>query len=88
MAETTTLSLDSYLLDPLTRKELAVLQLLAEGYSNRAMADKLFVSINTVCTHVRNINSKFGVRSRMQAVSTGRARTAALVHERRPPSGS
>ncbi|AOY94462.1 hypothetical protein BKK79_21170 [Cupriavidus sp. USMAA2-4] len=73
VAETTTLSLDSYLLDPLTRKELAVLQLLAEGYSNRAMADKLFVSINTVCTHVRNINGKFGVRSRMQAVSTGRA---------------
>ena len=73
MAETTTVSLDRYLLDPLTRKELAVLQLLAEGYSNRAMADKLFVSINTVCTHVRNINSKFDVRSRMQAVIAGRA---------------
>lgn len=37
------------------------------------MADKLFVSINTVCTHLRNINSKFGVRSRMQAVCTGRS---------------
>lgn len=73
VAETATVSLDNYLLDPLTRKELAVLQLLAEGYSNRAMADKLFVSINTVCTHVRNINSKFGVRSRMQAVIAGRA---------------
>lgn len=72
-ADAPNVSLERYLLDPLTRKELNVLKLLAEGYSNSAMADKLFVSINTVCTHVRNINSKFGVRSRMQAVCTGRS---------------
>jgi LuxR family maltose regulon positive regulatory protein len=58
--------------DPLTRGEIRVLQLLAEGYSNNAMAEKLFVSENTVRTHLRNINAKLGARSRTQAVAIGR----------------
>ena len=58
--------------DPLTRSELRVLQLLAEGYSNNAMAEKLFVSENTVRSHLRNINAKLGARSRTQAVAIGR----------------
>lgn len=66
------LALAEYLLDPLTQKELRILRLLAEGYSNAAMAEKLFVSDSTVRTHLRNINSKLGVRSRMQAVSAAR----------------
>ncbi|GAA4415356.1 LuxR C-terminal-related transcriptional regulator [Quisquiliibacterium transsilvanicum] len=58
--------------DPLTRGEIRVLQLLAEGYSNNAMAEKLFVSENTVRSHLRNINAKLGARSRTQAVAIGR----------------
>ncbi len=60
------------LAEPLTRKEVRVLQLLGEGYSNGAMADKLFVSDSTVRTHLRNINLKLGARSRTQAVAIAR----------------
>lgn len=60
------------LAEPLTRKEIRVLQLLAEGYSNSAMAEKLFVSDSTVRTHLRNINLKLGARSRTQAVAIAR----------------
>ena len=59
-------------IETLTRKELRVLQLLAEGYSNSAMAEKLFVSDSTVRTHLRNINLKLGARSRTQAVAIAR----------------
>jgi len=60
------------LVEPLTRKEIRVLQLLAEGYSNTAMAEKLFVSDSTVRTHLRNINTKLECRSRTQAVAVAR----------------
>ncbi len=63
---------DNTLLDPLTRKEIRVLQLLSEGYSNSAMAEKLFVSDSTVRTHLRNINSKLNAGSRTQAVAIAR----------------
>lgn len=59
-------------LEPLTRKEIRVLQLLVEGYSNSAMAEKLFVSDSTVRTHLRNINTKLGAHSRTQAVAIAR----------------
>ena len=58
--------------EPLTPREISVLLLLAEGYSNSALAEKLFVSDSTVRTHLRNINMKMGVQSRMQAVSNAR----------------
>jgi len=60
------------LAEPLTRKELRVLQLLAEGYSNTAMAEKLFVSDSTVRTHLRNINTKLNSHSRTQALAAAR----------------
>jgi LuxR family maltose regulon positive regulatory protein len=63
---------ENTLLDPLTRKEIRVLQLLSEGYSNSAMAEKLFVSDSTVRTHLRNINSKLNANSRTQAVAIAR----------------
>ncbi|WP_240479341.1 response regulator transcription factor, partial [Delftia tsuruhatensis] len=49
-----------------------VLELLASGYSNAAMAEKLFVSDSTVRTHLRSINLKLGARSRTQAVALAR----------------
>jgi LuxR family maltose regulon positive regulatory protein len=60
------------LLEPLTRKEIRVLQLLGEGYSNGAMAEKLFVSDSTIRTHLRNINTKLDAHSRTQAVAVAR----------------
>ncbi len=57
---------------PLTRKEIQVLQLTADGYSNAAMAERLGVSDSTVRTHLRGINSKLGAHSRAQAVVIGR----------------
>jgi LuxR family maltose regulon positive regulatory protein len=59
-------------LEPLTCKEMRVLRLLTEGYSNNVMAKKLFVSDSTVRTHLRNINAKLDARSRTQAVAIAR----------------
>lgn len=58
--------------EPLTRKEIRILQLLAEGYSNSTMAEKLFISDSTVRTHLRNISAKLNSRSRTQAVAIAR----------------
>jgi len=55
--------------DPLTRKELQVLELLARGFSNNAMAERLFVSESTVRTHLRNINLKLHASNRTEAVA-------------------
>lgn len=71
-ANTATSLTTKTLLEPLTRKEIRVLLLLAEGYSNCAMAEKLFVSDSTVRTHLRNINAKLNAQSRTQAVSIAR----------------
>lgn len=60
------------LTEPLTRQETRVLQLLAEGYANSAMAEKLFVSTNTVRAHLRSIHAKLGVHTRTRAVGVAR----------------
>ncbi|TKC90057.1 helix-turn-helix transcriptional regulator [Trinickia terrae] len=60
------------LVEPLTTKEIRILSLLAEGYSNSALAEKLFVSQSTVRTHLRNINGKLHAQSRTQAVALAR----------------
>ena len=60
------------LAEPLTKKEVKVLDLLAQGYSNNAIADKLFVSETTVRTHLRNLNVKLHASSRTQAVVIAR----------------
>ena len=56
----------------LTAKEIRILQLVAEGYSNKAIGQKLFVSVSTVRTHLRSINSKLGASNRTEAVAIGR----------------
>jgi LuxR family maltose regulon positive regulatory protein len=72
VARTDDSSAPALLLEPLTRKEIRVLHLLAEGYSNNAMAEKLFVSDSTVRTHLRNIYTKLDTHSRTQAVAIAR----------------
>lgn len=58
--------------EPLTRREIAVLRLLADGLSNRVLAERLFLSETTVRTHLRNINIKLDVHSRVQALAVAR----------------
>lgn len=48
---------------PLTKRELEVLQLIAEEFSNSEIAEKLFISIRTVDTHRRNLLEKLGVKN-------------------------
>jgi LuxR family maltose regulon positive regulatory protein len=57
------------LIEPLSERELEVLQLIADGLSNREIADRLFLSLNTVKAHTRNIYGKLDVHSRTQAVA-------------------
>jgi LuxR family maltose regulon positive regulatory protein len=60
------------LIDPLTGREMEVLNLICEGYSNQKIADAMVVSINTVKKHTSNIYAKLGVRNRAQAVLKAR----------------
>jgi len=57
------------LLSELTDREREVLQLLAEGMRNDGIAQKLFISPQTVQTHVRNILQKLHVHSKLEAVA-------------------
>jgi DNA-binding NarL/FixJ family response regulator len=56
-------------LDDLSPREIDVLGLLAAGKSNREIADALFISRNTVSTHVRNILTKTGCTNRTEAAT-------------------
>ena len=56
------------LVEPITDREMEVLRLLADGLSNREIAHTLFITVNTVKNHLRNIYGKLGVNSRTQAV--------------------
>jgi LuxR family maltose regulon positive regulatory protein len=61
------------MVEPLSKREHEVLQLIAEGLSNREIAHKLFLSMSTVKVHTYNIYGKLGVHSRTQAVAKARA---------------
>ena len=56
----------------ITRRELEILGLVAEGMSNREIAGKLFVSENTVKTHCSRAFDKLGAKRRTQAVQMGK----------------
>jgi LuxR family maltose regulon positive regulatory protein len=62
----------SPLLEPLTEREREVLGLLLEGASNREIARRLVLSVNTVKRHVYNLCGKLGVQSRTQAILRAR----------------
>ncbi|MEB3356813.1 MAG: response regulator transcription factor [Synechococcales bacterium] len=53
--------------DPLTEREMEVLELIVDGYSNADIAKELYITIGTVKTHVRNILSKLSAADRTQA---------------------
>jgi LuxR family maltose regulon positive regulatory protein len=60
------------LADPLTERELEVLQYIAEGLSNYEIATRLFVGVSTVKTHINHLYSKLDVKSRTQAIAQAR----------------
>jgi LuxR family maltose regulon positive regulatory protein len=60
------------LAEPLSSRELEVLDLIAAGLTNQQIAARLYVSLHTVKSHARNIYAKLGVSSRTQAVARGR----------------
>ncbi|MFN8466362.1 MAG: response regulator transcription factor [Caldilineaceae bacterium] len=61
-------------LEPLTARELEVLQLLAEGQTNRQIADRLIVTERTVKFHVSSILAKLGAGNRTEAVALANQR--------------
>jgi len=60
---------DYRLIEPLTDRELRFLDCLAHGVSNKEIARSLSVSENTVKFHLKNVYSKFAVRTRLQAIT-------------------
>lgn len=56
----------------ITPREMDILELIAQGMSNREIAEKLFVSENTVKTHSSRVLGKLGARRRTQAVQLGK----------------
>lgn len=62
----------------LSQREVQVLEELAQGFSNQEIADKLFVSLNTVKTHISKIYQKLNVKRRTQAIQ--KARELALIN--------
>jgi LuxR family maltose regulon positive regulatory protein len=66
-------SLESAIIEPLSEREIEVLQLIAAGLTNQEIASRLFLTLNTVKAHTRNVYGKLGVHSRTQAVARARA---------------
>ena len=56
----------------ITKRELEILELIAKGLSNREIAEKLFVSENTVKTHSSRLFDKLSAKRRTQAVQIGK----------------
>jgi DNA-binding CsgD family transcriptional regulator len=61
----------------ISNREYEVLELIAKGYSNQEIAEKLFISLNTVKTHSSNLFLKLEVKRRTQAVQ--KAKEMALI---------
>lgn len=57
-----------HLLSPLSEREFELAQLMYEGCTNSQMADKLFISVNTIKTHLKNIYLKLDATSRLDVI--------------------
>jgi len=56
----------------ISKRELEVLELISLGFSNKEIAEKLFVSLNTIKTHSSNLFEKLEVKRRTQAIETAK----------------
>lgn len=56
----------------LTNREYQILKLIVQGYSNSGIAEKLFLSLSTIKTHVSNLYVKMNVKSRFQAIAVAK----------------
>jgi ATP/maltotriose-dependent transcriptional regulator MalT len=59
-------------IEPLTKRELEILQLIARGLSDREIAETLSIALNTAKKHASTIYGKWGVKRRTQAVALAR----------------
>jgi LuxR family maltose regulon positive regulatory protein len=66
------LSENHSLIEPLSERELEILQLVADGLSNREISEQLYLALSTVKGHNGNIYSKLGVSRRTEAVALAR----------------
>jgi LuxR family maltose regulon positive regulatory protein len=62
----------SDLIESLNERELKILQLIAQGLSNREISERLFLALSTVKGHNRNIFNKLHVQSRTEAIARSR----------------
>ncbi len=69
---------------PLSRREFQVLQLIADGLENQAIAKILYVSVETVRTHVKSILRKLGARDRTHAVAVAFKSGVLIAQPERP----
>ena len=60
------------IIEPLTGREIEVLEKIAAHYSTEEIADAMFISVNTVRSHVRSVLRKLSARRRQQAVRVAR----------------
>ena len=60
------------LIDPLSQREFKILQLIAQGLSNREIGERLFLALDTIKGHNRKIFDKLQVQSRTEAIARAR----------------
>lgn len=60
--------INQFLLSPITEKEFQALQGIYQGLTNKQMAEKQFVTVNTIKTHLQNLYDKLGVHSRSEVL--------------------
>jgi LuxR family maltose regulon positive regulatory protein len=65
------------IIEQLSEREIEVLKLIAQGFTNKEIASRLYVSLNTIKVHTRNINSKLGTHNRTE--STAKARLLGIL---------
>ena len=65
---TTSADVNEHLIEPLTSREMELLELICQGIANRDMADRLSVSINTIKSHLKNLYAKMAVSNRAELI--------------------